>query len=137
MLLPDQLTIGLLWLGLIANLNETFVSLNDAVLGAILGYIVLWSVFQLFKLITGKEGMGFGDFKLLSALGAWMGWQSLLLIVLISSVVGAVIGIMIIKMQQKDQNIPIPFGPFLSLAGLIAFYWRHDITDFYISQFAS
>ncbi|KMT66126.1 prepilin peptidase [Catenovulum maritimum] len=132
MLLPDQLTLGLLWLGLLVNINHSFVSLEDAVIGAALGYMSLWSVFQLFKLITGKEGMGFGDFKLLAALGAWMGWQALPVIIILSSLVGAVIGIAMLKLQQKDSQQAIPFGPYLAVAGLIAFYWRSDITQYYL-----
>ncbi|EWH10044.1 type 4 prepilin-like proteins leader peptide processing enzyme [Catenovulum agarivorans DS-2] len=133
MLLPDQLTISLLWLGLIANLSATFVPLEDAVIGAIAGYMILWTIFQTFKLLTGKEGMGFGDFKLLAALGAWMGWQSLLVIVLLSSVVGAIAGIIILKMQDKDQQHAIPFGPYLAMAGWIAFYWQQQIVEFYMN----
>ncbi|WP_143870313.1 prepilin peptidase [Catenovulum sediminis] len=137
MLLPDQLTLPLLWLGLLANLNSTFVALDDAVLGALFGYLSLWLVFQLFKLVTGKEGMGYGDFKLLAALGAWMGWQSLLVIILISSIVGAVLGIVLLKLRNQDQQQPIPFGPFLVIAGWIAFYWRTDIIDFYLKHWVA
>lgn len=134
MLLPDQMTIGLLWLGLIANLNANFVPIEDAIIGAIAGYLSLWSVFQTFKLLTGKEGMGFGDFKLLAALGAWMGWQALPVIILLSSIVGAVIGIIMLKAQKKGNQHPIPFGPYLVIAGLIAFYWGDQITQFYLTH---
>ena len=133
MLLPDQLTLSMLWLGLLANLAGAFVPLQDAVIGAVAGYMILWTIFQSFKLLTGKEGMGFGDFKLLAALGAWMGWQSLLIIVLLSSVVGAVAGIIILKLQEKDQQQAIPFGPYLAIAGWIAFYWHEQIVEFYMN----
>jgi leader peptidase (prepilin peptidase)/N-methyltransferase len=116
-LLPDSLTLPLLWLGLLINTQSTFASPSDAVTGAAAGYLSLWSVFWLFKLLTGKEGMGYGDFKLLAALGAWMGWQSLLGIILLSSVVGAVLGGVILFLNGKDRNVPIPFGPFLAAAG--------------------
>ncbi len=116
-LLPDSLTLPLLWLGLLLNTQGAFASPTDAVIGAAAGYLSLWSVFWLFKLITGKEGMGYGDFKLLAALGAWMGWQALLGIILLSSVVGAVIGGVILAVTGRDRNVPIPFGPFLAAAG--------------------
>jgi leader peptidase (prepilin peptidase)/N-methyltransferase len=128
-LLPDDLTLPLLWAGLFVNLLgekgiiRSFVSLNDALIGAIAGYLSLWTVYWLFKLIRGKEGMGYGDFKLLAALGAWLGWQMLPLIVLLSSVVGAVIGIALIVFKGRDHNIPIPFGPYLAIAGAIALFW--------------
>jgi leader peptidase (prepilin peptidase)/N-methyltransferase len=122
-LLPDDLTLPLLWLGLIAHLFGVFpgISLRDAVLGAIAGYLTLWSIYWLFKLATGKEGMGYGDFKLLAALGAWMGWKALLPIVLLSSAVGAVIGIALIILARRGREIPIPFGPYLATAGFIVF----------------
>jgi leader peptidase (prepilin peptidase) / N-methyltransferase len=118
-LLPDDITLPLLWLGLGANLIGTFVPLKDAVIGAIAGYLVLWAVYWLFKLATGKEGMGYGDFKLLAALGAWMGWKALLPIVLLSSLVGAVVGIVLIVLARRGREIPIPFGPYLAAAGFI------------------
>jgi leader peptidase (prepilin peptidase)/N-methyltransferase len=118
-LLPDDITLPLLWLGLAANLAGTFVPLKDAVIGAIAGYLVLWAVYWLFKLATGKEGMGYGDFKLLAALGAWMGWKALLPIVLLSSLVGAVVGIALIVLARRGREIPIPFGPYLAAAGFI------------------
>lgn len=118
-LLPDDLTLPLLWLGLLANVFGTFVPLKEAVLGAAAGYLVLWSIYWLFKLATGKEGMGFGDFKLLAALGAWMGWKALLPIVLLSSLVGAIVGIALIVLARRGREIPIPFGPYLAAAGMI------------------
>lgn len=119
-LLPDDLTLPLLWLGLFFNLFGVYTSLGDAVIGAMAGYLILWSVFWLFKLITGKEGMGYGDFKLLAALGAWLGWQMLPMIILLSAIVGAVVGIGLILLRGHDKNIPIPFGPYLAGAGWIS-----------------
>ncbi len=118
-LLPDDLTLPLLWLGLASNVFGTFVPLQDAVIGAMAGYLALWSIYWLFKLATGKEGMGYGDFKLLAALGAWMGWKALLPIVLLSSLVGAIVGIVLIVLARRGREIPIPFGPYLAAAGLI------------------
>jgi leader peptidase (prepilin peptidase)/N-methyltransferase len=118
-LLPDDLTLPLLWLGLGSNVFGTFVPLQDAVIGAMAGYLALWSIYWLFKLATGKEGMGYGDFKLLAALGAWMGWKALLPIVLLSSLVGALVGIVLIVLARRGREIPIPFGPYLAAAGLI------------------
>ena len=119
-LLPDDLTLPLLWGGLLANVFGLFVPLRDAVIGAIAGYLALWSIYWLFKLIRGKEGMGYGDFKLLSALGAWLGWQMLPLIVLLSAVAGAVIGIGLVLTRGRDHNVPLAFGPYLAIAGGIA-----------------
>ncbi len=121
--LPDDLTLPLLWGGLIANLAGLFVPLQEAVVGAIAGYLVLWSIYWLFKLIRGKEGMGYGDFKLLGALGAWLGWKMLPLIVLLSSVVGAVVGIALIVFKGRDHQIPLAFGPYLAAAGAIALFF--------------
>ena len=137
-LLPDNITLPLLWLGLLVNtlLPETTVSAADAVLGAITGYLSLWSLYWIFKLLTGKEGMGYGDFKLLGALGAWMGWQSLLLIVILSSLVGAVVGIALLLFRGRDRNIPIPFGPYLAGAGFIAMLWGDALTRLYVSSMA-
>ncbi len=135
-LLPDQITLPLLWIGLIANLNGFFVPLSDAVVGAIAGYLALWSVYWLFKLITGKEGMGYGDFKLLAALGAWLGWQMLPLVILLSSIVGAFVGIFMIVLGGKDRNVQIPFGPFLAAAGWIALMWGDKIISGYSSAFS-
>lgn len=126
-LLPDQITLPLLWLGLLFNLSGTYVPLADAVVGAMAGYLALWSVYWLFKLITGKEGMGYGDFKLLAAIGAWLGWQTLPLVILLSSLVGAVVGIALIVLKQHNRSVPIPFGPYLAAAGLIALFWGGDI----------
>lgn len=131
-LLPDKITLPLLWLGLLANSAGAFVSLEDAVYGAAAGYLLLWSVFWGFKLLTGKEGMGYGDFKLLAALGAWMGWQALPTIVLLSSFVGAVIGIAGILIQGRDRNIPIPFGPYLAIAGFITLLWGDNLLQMYL-----
>ncbi len=131
-LLPDNITLPLLWLGLIANYFGLFTSLDSALWGAIAGYISLWSIYWLFKLLTKKEGMGYGDFKLLGALGAWLGWQMLLQIILLSSLVGAVIGISMIVIRGRDRNIPIPFGPYLAIAGWIALMWGHDINHAYL-----
>ncbi len=132
MLLPDQLTLPLLWLGLLVNVGGMFAPLPDAVIGAAAGYLSLWSVYHGFRLLTGKEGMGYGDFKLLAALGAWMGWQALPGIILLSSLVGAVIGIAMILLRGKDKNMPIPFGPYLAIAGLIWFCWGDFILDLYL-----
>jgi leader peptidase (prepilin peptidase)/N-methyltransferase len=118
-LLPDDLTYPLIWAGLLININGTFVPLQDAVIGAAAGYLALWSVYWLFKLATGKEGMGYGDFKLLAGLGAWMGWTMLPAIILLSSIVGAVVGISLIVFAKRGRNNPIPFGPYLASAGLI------------------
>jgi len=122
-LLPDTITLPLVWLGLLLNLGGTFTTLQDAVLGAVVGYLVLWSVFWLFKLTTGKEGMGYGDFKLLAALGAWFGWQALPLIVILSSFVGAFVGILMIVLRQQERQEPMPFGPYLAGAGLITLFF--------------
>jgi leader peptidase (prepilin peptidase) / N-methyltransferase len=124
-LLPDQLTLPLLWLGLLLNIGSMFARLPDAVVGAAAGYLILWSVYWLFKLITGREGMGYGDFKLLGALGAWFGWQTLPMMLLVSSVVGAVIGIALIVFQGKDRRTAIAFGPYLALSGLIMMFAGH------------
>lgn len=134
-ILPDQLTLPLLWLGLIINTQSVFVPLQDAVLGAVIGYLSLWSVYWIFKLVTGKEGMGAGDFKLLAALGAWLGWTALPMIILLSSVVGAVIGLLMIVFAQKDHQQPIPFGPYLAGAGFIAAVWGDSILQLYLATF--
>ncbi|BEJ47802.1 A24 family peptidase [Aeromonas dhakensis] len=135
MLLPDQLTLPLLWGGLLFNLAGGFVPLADAVIGAMAGYMVLWSLYWAFKLLTGKEGMGYGDFKLLAALGAWLGWQALPIVLLLSSLVGAIIGISLILLRNHHQNKPIPFGPYLAIAGWIALLWGDTITRWYLTTF--
>ncbi|MGV6474525.1 prepilin peptidase [Azotobacter vinelandii] len=131
-LLPDSLVLPLLWLGLILNSFGLFVSLEDALWGAVTGYLSLWSVYWLFKLFTGKEGMGYGDFKLLAMLGAWGGWQILPLTVLLSSLVGAMLGIVILRLRKAESGTPIPFGPFLAFAGWIALLWGEQITAGYL-----
>lgn len=135
-LLPDSITLPLLWLGILANLLGAYVPLEQSVIGAIAGYLSLWSVFWLFKLVTGKEGMGYGDFKLLAALGAWMGWQLLPLIIVLSSFVGAVLGILAITVLKRDRNNTIPFGPYLAIAGWIAFIWGDIILNRYLALFS-
>lgn len=132
-LLPDNLTYPLLWAGLLVNLNSVFTDQTSSLLGAVFGYLSLWSVFILFKLVTGKEGMGRGDFKLLAALGAWAGWQILPLIVVLSSVVGAIIGIILIRFRNHEQSTPMPFGPFLAVAGWIALLWGEPLIDAYMA----
>jgi len=136
-LLPDDITLPLLWAGLLFNLNGVFTNLPSAVLGAVIGYIALWSVYWAFKLVTGKEGMGYGDFKLLAALGAWLGWEMLPLIILLSSLVGAVVGITLIVALKHGRNIPIPFGPYLAGGGLIALFWGHTLTAEYLHLLAA
>jgi leader peptidase (prepilin peptidase)/N-methyltransferase len=131
-LLPDDITLPLLWLGIIFNLYGTFTTLSNSIIGAIAGYLVLWSVYWLFKLVTGKEGMGYGDFKLLAAIGAWLGWSLLPLVIMLSSVVGAVVGITLIIAARHGRNIPIPFGPYLAGGGLIALFWGEQITQSYL-----
>ncbi|MEO8331346.1 MAG: A24 family peptidase [Gallionella sp.] len=131
-LLPDDITLPLLWAGLMFNLFGVYTSLHSAVLGAVIGYLTLWGVYWLFKLITGKEGMGYGDFKLLAAMGAWLGWQMLPLIILLSSLVGAVVGITLIVALKHGRNIPIPFGPYLAGGGLIALFWGQTLTQEYL-----
>ncbi|WP_019141972.1 prepilin peptidase [Noviherbaspirillum massiliense] len=131
-LLPDDLTLPLLWCGLLVNLNGTFVPLQEAVIGAVAGYLSLWSVYWLFKLTTGKEGMGYGDFKLLAALGAWLGWKMLPVIILLSSVVGAIVGIALIVFVKRGRENPIPFGPYLAAAGLIALIYGKAMVQAYL-----
>lgn len=132
-LLPDSITLPALWLGLFLSLFDIFTDSHASIIGAIAGYLVLWSIFHLFKLLTDKEGMGYGDFKLLALFGAWLGWQSLPAIILLSSLVGAVIGIGMIIFSQHDRNTPIPFGPYLAAAGWIALIWGADINQFYLN----
>lgn len=131
-LLPDDITLPLLWLGLLFNVTGTFVSVQDAVIGAIAGYLILWSVYWGFKLLTGKEGMGYGDFKLLAAIGAWLGWQLLPVVILLSSLVGAVIGIALMVIKRRGKEVPIPFGPYLAAAGWIALLWGDELMTRYL-----
>ncbi|MFZ5555872.1 MAG: prepilin peptidase [Pseudomonadota bacterium] len=131
-LLPDSITLPLLWAGLLLNLMGTYVDLRSAVVGAVAGYLALWSVYWLFKLATGKEGMGYGDFKLLAAIGAWLGWKMLPAVIFLSSVVGAAVGIGLILALGRDRNIPIPFGPYLAGGGLIALFWGERLTAAYL-----
>ncbi|MDN2664724.1 A24 family peptidase [Psychromonas sp. 14N.309.X.WAT.B.A12] len=133
MLLPDQLTLPLVWLGLLVNMSDTFIGLQDAVLGAVFGYLTLWSVYWAFKLLTGKEGMGYGDFKLLAALGAWFGWQALPLIIILSSFAGAILGIIMIALSKDKQSKPMPFGPYLAIAGWVYLICGAELTDLYYS----
>jgi len=131
-LLPDDVTLPLLWAGLVANLFGLFVPIEEAVIGAIAGYLSLWSVYWAFKLIRGKEGMGYGDFKLLAALGAWMGWKVLPAIVLLSSAVGAIIGLSLIALRRRDHQQPLPFGPYLAIAGAIALFAGRPLVQLYL-----
>jgi len=131
-LLPDDITLPLLWIGLALNAFNVYTDLKSAVIGAMAGYLSLWSVYWLFKLFTGKEGMGYGDFKLLAALGAWLGWQMLPLTILLSSMVGAVVGISMMVIARHGRNVPIPFGPYLAAAGLIALVWGKPLTRAYL-----
>jgi len=133
-LLPDSITLPFLWTGLLFNLRGTFVDLPAAVIGAVAGYLVLWAVYWAFKLATGKEGMGFGDFKLLGAIGAWLGWKMLPLVILASSLVGAVVGVALIVLARRGRDVPIPFGPYLAGAGMIALFWGREIVDRYVGQ---
>ena len=134
-LLPDSITLPLLWLGILLSFGDVFVSLAVSVIGAMAGYMSLWSVFWLFKLVTGKEGMGYGDFKLLAMLGAWTGWKMLFVIILTSSAVGAVIGITMIVLKMTERGTQIPFGPYLAAAGWITLLWGNELVRFYYSLF--
>ncbi len=141
-IIPDSIVIPLMWIGLIMSLfhplagtGTLFIAPQDAIVGAVAGYLSLWSVYQLFKLVTGKEGMGYGDFKLLAALGAWLGWQALPTIILMSAVVGAIIGIALIVFRGRDRQIPIPFGPYLAAAGWITMLWGETIKNAYLDMF--
>jgi len=132
-ILPDVITLPLLWVGLLLNLYGLFTDIHTGVIGAVAGYLSLWTVYKAFKWFTGKEGMGYGDFKLLAMLGAWLGWQALPVVILLSSLVGAVVGIALIAIRGQDRNIPIPFGPYLAAAGWLALLWGKDITSYYFS----
>lgn len=125
--LPDDLTLPLLWLGLLVNVKGMFTSLDHAVIGAVAGYLVLWSVYWIFKLVRNKEGMGYGDFKLLAAIGAWLGWQSLPIVILLSSVVGAIIGSVLLVISKRGFDTKLPFGPYLAAAGLLALYFQQPL----------
>ncbi len=131
-LLPDDITLPLLWLGLLVNIGGMFVDISSATLGAIGGYLVLWSVYWAFKLLTGKEGMGYGDFKLLAAIGAWLGWQMLPLVILLSAAVGTVVGIAGIVLKGRDKGAKLPFGPYLAAAGFIALLWGRQLNAWYL-----
>lgn len=132
-LLPDSITLPLVWLGLFLSIFAVYTDTESSIIGAIAGYLSLWTVYQLFKLATGKEGMGYGDFKLLALFGAWLGWQYIILIILLSSLVGAVIGIAMVLLTKKDHNIPIPFGPYLAAAGWLALLWGDQINALYLN----
>lgn len=131
-LLPDDITLPLLWAGLLFNVFGTYTDLASAVTGAAAGYLALWSIYWLFKLATGKEGMGYGDFKLLAAIGAWLGWQALPITILLSSFVGAVVGVVLIVLARHGRNVPIPFGPYLAAAGVIALFWGKQLNQAYL-----
>jgi len=131
-LLPDSITLPLLWAGLLLSLFNVFIDSHSSIVGAMAGYLSLWSIYHLFKLVTGKEGMGYGDFKLLAAIGAWVGWQALPVVILFSSVVGASIGILLIVLKGRDHSQPMPFGPFLAVAGWMTLLWGNDIIQLYL-----
>jgi leader peptidase (prepilin peptidase)/N-methyltransferase len=131
-LLPDDITLPLLWLGLLFNLNTGFTDIKSAVIGAVAGYLILWSIYWIFKFVTGKEGMGYGDFKLLAAIGAWFGWQLLPAVILLSSVLGAVIGIGLIVLTKRGREVPMPFGPFLAIAGIAALFLGQQLASYYL-----
>ncbi len=133
-LLPDSITLPMLWLGLLLSVFNLFTAPHASIIGAVVGYLVLWLVYHLFKLATGKEGMGYGDFKLLALFGAWLGWQYLPVIILLSSLVGSVIGITMMIVAKRDHTIPIPFGPYLAAAGWIALLWGNDINQLYLNS---
>ena len=133
--LPDDVTLPLIWTGLLVNLGGLFVDLPSAVIGAVAGYLALWSVYWAYKLATGKEGMGYGDFKLLAGIGAWLGWKMLPVVILLSSFVGAIVGISLIVFARHGRNVPIPFGPYLVLGGLAALFWGDALIQFYLQTF--
>lgn len=132
-LIPDDITLPLLWFGLLLNTQSLFTSLQSAVIGAMVGYLFLWGVYWLFKLLTGKEGMGYGDFKLLAMLGAWLGWQALPVIILLSSIVGVIVGLTLIGLKRLSREQPIPFGPYLAMAGWLSLMWGDKLTQLYLN----
>jgi leader peptidase (prepilin peptidase)/N-methyltransferase len=132
-LLPDSIVLPLVWLGLLLSLHPVFVDSHTSIIGAAVGYLSLWSVYHLFKLLTGKEGMGYGDFKLLAVFGAWLGYQYIILIILLSSLVGAIIGISLIVIGKNERNKPIPFGPYLAAAGWLALLWGKEMNHWYLN----
>jgi leader peptidase (prepilin peptidase)/N-methyltransferase len=132
--LPDDITLPLLWLGLGSNMFSLFTGIHSAVIGAMAGYGSLWTIFVLFKYLTGKEGMGYGDFKLLAMLGAWLGWELLPVIILFSSLLGALVGIFLILVRGRDRSSPIPFGPYLAFSGWIALLWGNEIMAIYLGS---
>ena len=134
-LLPDDITLPLLWAGLLVNLGDGFTDIRSAIIGAVSGFLALWSVYWCFKIATGKEGMGYGDFKLLAVIGAWFGWKMLPLVILISSLVGALVGIGLIVITKHGRNVPIPFGPYLVGGGLIALFWGNQLNHTYLGLF--
>lgn len=131
-LLPDDITLPLLWLGLLFNLGNGLTDIKSAVIGAAAGYLILWSIYWLFKLVTGKEGMGYGDFKLLAAIGAWFGWKLLPAVILLSSVLGTIIGVGLIVFAKRGREVPMPFGPFLALGGIAALFYGQQLASYYI-----
>lgn len=136
MLLPDQITLPLLWLGLLVNLNGAIVPLEQAVIGAVAGYMSLYSVYWLFKQLTGKEGMGFGDFKLVAVFGAWMGWELLVLLILLSSLLGAIVGGALMAIQGRDKSHAIPFGPYIAIAGWFCLLWGEPVWQWYLGSYS-
>lgn len=134
MVLPDNITLPLLWLGLALSIFGLGITPEAAILGAMIGYLSLWSVYWLFKILTGKEGMGHGDFKLLAVFGAWLGWKFIPIIILLSSLVGAIIGILVLSLQKKGKETPIPFGPYISIAGIVAWLWGEQIIQYYLEN---
>jgi leader peptidase (prepilin peptidase)/N-methyltransferase len=131
-LLPDSITLPILWAGLFLSLFDVFIDSHSSIIGATAGYLSLWSIYHLFRIVTGKEGMGYGDFKLLAAIGAWVGWQALPVVILLSSVVGACLGILLIVAKGRDHSQPMPFGPFLAAAGWLTLLWGNDIIQLYL-----
>jgi leader peptidase (prepilin peptidase)/N-methyltransferase len=132
--LPDDITLPLVWTGLLANMAGLFVDLESAVIGAIAGYLSLWLVFWAYKLATGKDGMGYGDFKLLAGIGAWLGWKMLPVVILLSSLVGAIVGISLMIFARHERDVPIPFGPYLVLGGMIALFWGEQLLKYYLQS---